>query len=74
MHFWDGFYNRNISFVIIMDMSGLRITTNASDLPRGRVPVFLIVFGWGGVRHIGGMVPTRCVIRILNQIIQFVPH
>ena len=42
MHFWDGFYNRNVSFVIIMDMSGLRITTKASDLPWGRVPVFLI--------------------------------
>ena len=73
MHFWDGFYNRNVSFVIIMDMSGLRITTKASDLPWGRVPVFLIVFGCGG-HHIAGMVPPRCVIRILNQIIQFVPH
>ena len=34
MHFWvDGFYNRNVPFVIIMDMSGHRITTKHPTFP-----------------------------------------
>ena len=58
MHFWDGFYNRNVSFVIIMDMRGLRITTNASDLPWGRVPVFLIVCGCGDITSLEWFLPA----------------
>ena len=58
MHFWDGFYNRNVSFVIIMDMSGLRITTKASDLPWGRVPVFLIVLGVGDITSLEWFLPA----------------
>ena len=70
MHFWDGFYNRNVPFVIIMDMSGHRITTKHPTFPRAGVSYSLFL----GVEWSGGMIPPRWVIRILNQIIQFVPH